>query len=260
MCFSIEGLVGDGDVEGDDDRHADADGLALQRGDRRVGLLGERQVLGVEAGRARDPLAVAALRHRADHVVGARLEAPVRGPACRHRTAHRTARPAGDSTRTLVRLPPSAETRTVSSMGTAAPSRRLRSPGPGRAGARGAAHLARGAPRAGDASLLQAARASWPGQGSSHPPGRGEAATSDMRAETTLGHAETPMTACRTFNRVTADRAERLRGAWRRSRGALRGAGRVPGRGPAVGSVGVLSAVVLEDPAAQAPGHRARSR
>ena len=44
------GLVGDGHVEPDDHRHADAHGLALERHEARVGLLVQRQRAGAEPG------------------------------------------------------------------------------------------------------------------------------------------------------------------------------------------------------------------
>ena len=74
-------LVGDRHVEGDDHGHADTDGLALQRRERRVGLLVEREVLGVEPGGAGDLLSLGVLGDGAHAVVEARLEAARGGPA-----------------------------------------------------------------------------------------------------------------------------------------------------------------------------------
>ena len=72
--------VGDRDVEGHDDRHADAHGLAVQRRDRGEGLLGEREVDRVEAAGALHGAAVAAGGRGVDDVVGAGLEPVGRGP------------------------------------------------------------------------------------------------------------------------------------------------------------------------------------
>ena len=73
-------LVGDREVERHDDGHADPDGLALQRSDRGVGLLVERQVAVWNAAGALDRLTVGAGRRRGDPVVGARLEQGRGGP------------------------------------------------------------------------------------------------------------------------------------------------------------------------------------
>ena len=80
MFFSNDAWSVTGTSKVHDDRHADADRLAGQRGHGRVGLLVERQVLGAELRGLRDLLAVLAGRHGAHGVRRARLEAVGGGP------------------------------------------------------------------------------------------------------------------------------------------------------------------------------------
>ena len=74
------GLVGHRDVERHDHRHAHAHGLAGQRRHRRVGLLVQGQVDGVEARTPRDGGPVGAPGHGRHGIVGAGLEQRVGDP------------------------------------------------------------------------------------------------------------------------------------------------------------------------------------
>ena len=78
-CFSMEALSVTGTSKRDDHRHADADGLAVERRDRRVGLLVEGQSLGAE------PAAVALLGAPSSAVAPASRRTPCRARAGRRR-------------------------------------------------------------------------------------------------------------------------------------------------------------------------------
>ncbi len=91
-----ERLVRHGEVEGHHDRHPDAHGLTVERGDGGVGLLVEREVDGVEAAGALDRTTVAARGGGVDDVVGARLETVGRRPGGALDLAGQRARRRGD--------------------------------------------------------------------------------------------------------------------------------------------------------------------